>query len=129
LKVKYRLEWERENRGRDSQLRTSAVANIPVFLKDDNWLSNNDWVALGHLETILTSFESVLKKVEGDGRIRHHASGFHGSYGNVWDVMPSYEFLLKQLEDTRRVANRIPDPIQFQVGVNAACDKLNEYYR
>jgi len=111
LKVKYRLEWERENRGRDSQLRTSAVANIPVFPKDDNWLSNNDWVALGHLETILTSFESVLMKLEGDGRIRHHDSGFHGSYGNV------------------RVANGIPDPIQFQVGVNDAWDKLNEYYR
>ncbi|KAK8011867.1 hypothetical protein PG989_000127 [Apiospora arundinis] len=109
LKVKYKLQWEQENRGRDGHLRPSAAANIPVFLNDDNWLSGNDWVALEHLETILTSFESVLKKLEGDGQIRHRATGLRGSYGNVWDVLPSYEF-------------------QFKVGINAAWDKLNEYY-
>ncbi|KAK8120366.1 restless-like transposase [Apiospora kogelbergensis] len=114
LKVKYKLQWEQENRGRDGHLRPSAAANIPVFLDDDNWLSGNDWVALEHVETILTSFESVLKKLEGDGQIRHRATGLRGSYGNVWDVLPSYEFLLKQLEDTRRIANGIPDPIQFK---------------
>ena len=103
--MKYRVEWERENRGRNGQLRPSA--KTPTFLNDDNWLSENDWDALGHLEKILTSFESVLQKLEGDGQIRRRANGFHGSYGNIWDVLPSYEFLLHELELLWGVADGI----------------------
>ncbi|KAK7928870.1 hypothetical protein PG985_005868 [Apiospora marii] len=44
---------------------------------------SNDWVALGRLETILTSFESVLKDLEGDGQVRRRDTGLRGSYGNV----------------------------------------------
>lgn len=37
--------------------------------------------------------------LEGDGQIRKRKRGWMGSYGNVWDVIQGFEFLLDKLED------------------------------
>lgn len=64
--MRFRIEWERENRGKNGELRPSA--KIPIFLDNVNWLDANDWVALQHLEDILTSFKTVLTRLKGMGR-------------------------------------------------------------
>lgn len=43
-------------------------------------------------------------------------------------MLPAYECLLSKLEHFKEIANGIPDPVQFRVGVNAAWDKLTAYY-
>ena len=129
LKVSYQREWEAENRSRalgSNSLRRSA--KLPAFLEERNWLTPNDWAVIEHLERILTDYEHTLLRLEGDGQIRRRTGGFEGSYGNVWDVLPAFEFLLGRLEYYKAVASDVPDPIQFKVGVNAAWDKLNYYY-
>ncbi|KAK7928779.1 restless-like transposase [Apiospora marii] len=127
--VSYQREWEAENRSRalgSNSLRRSA--KLPAFLEERNWLTPNDWAVTEHLERILTDYEHTLLRLEGDGQIRRRTGGFEGSYGNVWDVLPAFEFLLGRLECYKAVASDVPDPIQFKVGVNAAWDKLNYYY-
>ncbi|KAK8013477.1 hypothetical protein PG991_009070 [Apiospora marii] len=117
-------------------LHGNAEQPVETFIETHEQLTDAEYdlwrkegpVALQHLEDILTSFETVLTRLEGDGQIRRRAGGFRGSYGNIWDVLPAYEYLLSKLEHFKEIANGIPDPIQFRVGVNAAWDKLTAYY-
>ena len=126
LKVKFQRQWEDENRGRNGVVRASAT--LPAFLDEANWLTDTDWVAIGHIERLLTIYEDVLKDLEGDGQVRRRKHGFEGSYGNIWDVFPSYEYLLAQLGQYKDLADSIPDPVQFKAGVNAAWELINKYY-
>ncbi|KAK8120325.1 transposase-like protein [Apiospora kogelbergensis] len=126
LKVKFQRQWEDESRGRNGVVRASAT--LPAFLDEANWLTDTDWVAIGHIERLLTIYEDVLKDLEGDGQVRRRKHGFEGSYGNIWDVFPSYEYLLAQLEQYKDLADSIPDPVQFKAGVNAAWELINKYY-
>lgn len=127
LKLRFKQEWEEENRSARGTIRRSA--EIPTFLEERNWLTNNDWLVIQHFEALLTDYEDTLKLLEGDGQVRRRRGGFVGSYGNVWDVLPAFEFLLGRLEEYVSLANDIPDPVQFKVGVNAAWSKLKDYYK
>jgi hypothetical protein len=67
------------------------------------------WEVLQHLELILTTFETVIKTLEGDGQIRTRQSGWQGSYGNIWDVILAYELLLGKLKELKQSAATLPD--------------------
>jgi hypothetical protein len=41
----------------------------------------------------------MVKTLEGDGYIRWRKQGWTGSYGNIWDMVLSYELLLNILEE------------------------------
>jgi hypothetical protein len=123
----FRVEWENEKRSK----RTGMVlksAKRPRILEPENHLTDNDWIVFGHFEDLLSSFEDTLKILEGDGQIRLRTKGFEGSYGNVWQVLHGFEFLLGRLEEYKQVASDFPDPAQFQISVNLAWSKLNDYY-
>ncbi|OWT42252.1 restless-like transposase [Pochonia chlamydosporia 170] len=127
LVAKFRIQWEEENTSkRTGQLKKSAVR--PRILRDENQLTANDWSVLQHFATILGYYEDAVKTLEGDGLIRKRKRGYTGSYGNVWDVINGFEFLLGKLEKYKAMAKDFPDPEQFRIGINMAWEKLDKYY-
>ncbi|KAL6406035.1 restless-like transposase [Ilyonectria robusta] len=66
--------------------------------------------------------------LEGDGQIRKRKRGWTGSYGNIWDVIQGFEFILEQLERFKDIAKDFPDPEHFRININLGWQKLNEYY-
>ncbi|WKT53885.1 Parallel beta-helix repeat [Fusarium oxysporum f. sp. vasinfectum] len=130
LLVKYKAQWEDENRSeKTGQVTQAKLAKKPRILRDENQLTDKDWEVLYHLEAILTVFETVVKTLEGDGHMRTRKQGWTGSYGNIWDVVLGYELLLNTLEEYKQLAADFPDPEHFHIGINLAWDKLDEYYR
>ncbi|KAI8412282.1 hypothetical protein FOFC_08912 [Fusarium oxysporum] len=127
LVVKYKQEWEDENRSkRTGQVRKSA--KLPRICEEENKLTDSDWEALQYLEEILTHYENVVRTLEGDGQVRKRRRGFLGSYGNIWDVILGFEELLSKLEQYKLLAAGFPDAEQFRIGINLAWDKLEKYY-
>ena len=105
---------------------------LPRYLQKENHLSDNDWEVLYHLSRILTYFETVVKTLEGDGKVRSRREKYgrwSGSYGNVWDVVLAFEMLLNKLEEFKQLAEQFPDPKHFKIGINLAWQKLDEYYQ
>jgi hypothetical protein len=127
LVTKYRSQWEEENTSkRTGQLKKSAVC--PRILRSENQLTANDWSVLQHFATILGYYEDAVKTLEGDGLIRKRRAGYTGSYGNIWDVINGFEFLLGKLEKYKEMAKDFSDPEQFKIGINMAWEKLEKYY-
>ncbi|OBS17570.1 hypothetical protein FPOA_11975 [Fusarium poae] len=130
LLIKYKAQWEDENRSKNTgQVTQAKLAKKPRILRDENQLTDKDWEVLYHLEAILTVFETAVKTLEGDGHIRRRKQGWTGSYGNIWDVVLGYELLLNTLEEYKQLAADFPDPEHFRIGINLARDKLDEYYQ
>ena len=127
LVLKHKQEWKKENTSkRTGRLRASAV--MPAICRDENKLEDKDWAVLGPFATILQSFEDAVKALEGDGIQRERKGGHFESYGNVWDVIVGYEFLLAQLEKAKAMVNQYPEPEHFSVNINLGWKKLDEYY-
>ena len=130
LLIKYKAQWEDENRSKKTgQVTQAKLAKKPRILREENQLADKDWEVLYHLEAILNVFETVVKTLEGDGHIRRRKQGWTGSYGNIWDVVLGYELLLNTLEEYKQLAADFPDPEHFRIGINLAWDKLDEYYQ
>ncbi|KAL6406014.1 restless-like transposase [Ilyonectria robusta] len=139
LLIKYKAQWEDENRSKKTGRVTQAkLAKKPRILRDENQLTDKDWEVLYHLEAILVGKlawhsvdleYTVVKTLEGDGHIRRRKQGWTGSYGNIWDVVLGYELLLNTLEEYKQLAANFPDPEHFRIGINLAWDKLDEYYQ
>jgi hypothetical protein len=84
---------------------------------------------LEHLEIILSHYEFTVKQLEGDGQVRDRVRGFRGSYGNIWEVLFGFEYLLGQLEQCKDNASEYPAPWYFKIGINLTWAKLDQYYR
>ncbi|KAI8399956.1 hypothetical protein FOFC_18775 [Fusarium oxysporum] len=127
LVLKHRQQWEQDNRSkRTGNLRKSA--REPRICLEENQLTVNDWVVLEHLAKLLGFYEDAVKTLEGDGQQRKRKGGWVGSYGNVWEVIQGFEFLLEVLEDYKQLASEIPDAEHFRINVNLGWEKLNKYY-
>ncbi|GKU08409.1 unnamed protein product [Fusarium langsethiae] len=109
LVLKHCQQWEQDN-GRGGQLTT------------------NDWDVLDHLAKLLGFYEDAVKTLEGDGQQRKRKRGWVGSYGNLWEVIQGFEFLLEVLEDYKKLASDIPDAEHFRININLGWEKLNRYY-
>ncbi|KAM3537905.1 hypothetical protein ARSEF1564_009174 [Beauveria bassiana] len=119
LLIRYKAQWEDENRSRRTgQVTQAKLAKKPRILRDENQLADKDWEVLYHLEAILTVFETVVKTLEGDGHIRKRKQGWTGSYGNIWDVILGYELLLNTLEEYKQLAAGFPDAKYFRIRIN-----------
>jgi hypothetical protein len=79
----------------------SRLAKLPHYLKEENQLQKRDWGVLQHLESILSAFEVVVKKLEGDGQIQTRRDGQERSYGNIWNVILAIERLLSKLNELK----------------------------
>ncbi|KAJ3578354.1 hypothetical protein NPX13_g2213 [Xylaria arbuscula] len=107
---------------------TKAMAKRPRILKEENQLNDHDWAVLEHTAAILTHYESAVKLLEGDG-IQRKRRGWTGSYGNIWEVIFRFEFLLAKLEEYKAIANTLPDSNHFRANINLGWQKLDEYYK
>lgn len=125
--LKHKQAWEQDNRSkRTGLMRRSAVQ--PRICLPENQLSDKDWDVLEHLATILGFYEVTVKTLEGDGIQRKRKRGWVGSYGNIWDVIQGFEFLMAKLEEYKAVAADYPDPEHFRININLGWQKLNKYY-
>jgi hypothetical protein len=127
LVLKHRQQWEQDNRSRRTgNLRKSAKE--PQICLEENQLTTNDWDVLDHLAKLLGFYEDAVKTLEGDGQQRRRKRGWVGSYGNVWEVIQGFEFLLEVLEDYKKLASEIPDAEHFRININLGWERLNKYY-
>lgn len=122
----------------DSQLRTATGtlkkgAKEPLFLREENKLTLNDWEVIALLKEILLDFELVVKALQGDGRPREKAriSGDEPIslvQGASWDLLDGYEFLLESLERAKARVEDLVDGEHIAINVNNAWMKLDKYY-
>ncbi|KAH8715445.1 putative AC9 transposase [Beauveria bassiana] len=128
LILKHRQQWEQENRSkRTGGARKSAKE--PRICMEENQLTSNDWIVLEHLAKLLGFYEDAVRTLEGDGQLRRRKRGWVGSYGNIWEVVQGFEFLLEVLEKYKQLACGIPDFEHFRININLGWEKLNKYYR
>ncbi|RYP17077.1 hypothetical protein DL767_010079 [Monosporascus sp. MG133] len=123
---RYRHEWEMENYTRGGRVRRGVT--IPFILQAENQLTDHDWEVLKLTADILKYYEDAVMTFEGDGIRRLRKRGWIGSYGNIWDVIPSLEFLLDRLESFKARVEDLPDSRYMAANLNLAWLKLNEYY-
>ena len=126
LILKHRQQWEQENRSK----RTGGIrkaAKEPRICMEENQLTSDDWIVLEHLAKLLGFYEDAV--LEGDGQLRRRKRGWVGSYGNIWEVVQGFEFLLEVLEKFKQLARGIPDSEHLRININLGWDKLNKYYR
>ncbi|KID81255.1 restless-like transposase [Metarhizium guizhouense ARSEF 977] len=127
LILKHRQQWEQDNRSkRTGNLRKSA--KVPRICLEENQLTVRDWAVLEHLATLLGFYEDAVKTLEGDGQQRKRKRGWVGSYGNVWEVIQGFEFLLEVLEEYKQLASGMPDAEHLRININLGWEKLNKYY-
>ncbi|KAM3554984.1 hypothetical protein ARSEF4850_006205 [Beauveria asiatica] len=79
-----------------------------------------------HRSDVLTTLLRSIQRLESDAS--EDSRGHFESYGNVWDVVVGYEFLLAKLEKAKAVVLQYPEPEHFKVNINLAWKKLDEYY-
>lgn len=128
-RTKYNREWTSQHTSNvTGALRSHASQHIPTFLQPANQLTDSDWDALTRIASILSDFEDCLIRLEGDGQIRRRSGGFEGSYGNIYEYLSGFEFILQKLEQYKDDLDNHPEPAQYGIGVNAAWGKINDYY-
>lgn len=122
----WRKEWNANNLNKNGKKMRGS--KVPDSLQPDAQLSANDWDTLQGLHDILAKYEKVVKVLEGDGQIRKRRRGRHESYGNSWDVILGFESVFATLEAAKDNLGRYHEPSFMRVAINAAWDKLREYY-
>ena len=125
--VKHKQAWERENKLKRGPGFRKGV-KYPSICEPQNQLDATDWRVLEILAEVLTVFEDAVKTLEGDGMIRERKRGWVGSYGNSWDVIIGYEFLLGTLEKYKEMATDFPESEHLRININLGWKKLDEYY-
>jgi hypothetical protein len=125
--LKHKQNWERENKSKRTGL-VRKSATLPVICQLENQLTDKDWEVLEIFAELLTNFEDAVKTLEGDGIVRKRKRGWVGSYGNPWDVIIGFEFLLGKLEKYKKMAETFPEPEHFRVNINLGWEKLEKYY-
>jgi hypothetical protein len=123
LVEKTAIEFNRERRNG-----TRRKEELPLCLREESLLSEKDWAVIELMEKVLVDFEEALRMLEGDGQKRLRKGGRVESYGNMWDVASTYEFLMDRLEEWKSTAEGYPDPEHFKININLGWDKLNKYY-
>jgi hypothetical protein len=101
---------------------------LPPCLEDDALLTEEDWETIEYYHKLLRHFETCVKKLEGDGKLRIRNGGKEAAYGLMQDVCPAYEWLMGHLEEAKLCADQTPEPAHFRANINLAWVKLNKYY-
>ncbi|KAG7414965.1 hypothetical protein Forpi1262_v016895 [Fusarium oxysporum f. sp. raphani] len=122
----HRIDFEQQNKAKRGGPNKSLT--LPFICQPENQLSDKDWEVVEIFAQILSYYEATIKMLEGDGQIRKRKRGWTGSYGNIWDVIQGFEFLLEQLERFKDIAKDFPDTEHFRININLGWQKLNEYY-
>ncbi|KJZ71327.1 hypothetical protein HIM_09263 [Hirsutella minnesotensis 3608] len=127
LVARHRIEFEQQRKSKSGL--GQKIAKTPFICEAEHQLSDKDWEVLEIFAQILGYYECTIKMLEGDGQIRQRKRGWVGSYGNIWDVVQGFEFLLGKLESYKTMAERFPDPEHFRININLGWEKLDKYYQ
>jgi hypothetical protein len=125
--MEYRAEWKIEATTKKGNLKKGR--RMPRIFKFEGRLSDDDWIALERIAEILAFFESVVRVLEEDGQRRRRKHGFEGSYGNSWEMLLGFEYILDVLEKAKKEMRDFPDFNHFRININLAWKKLDKYYR
>lgn len=121
------MEFEQQHKTKRCTGKKSA--RLPYICEPEHQLSDKDWEVLEIFSQLLGYYECTIKMLEGDGQIRKRKCGWMGSYGNIWDVIQGFEFLLDKLESYKAMAEHFPDPEHFRININLGWQKLDKYYQ
>ncbi|KJZ68671.1 hypothetical protein HIM_11943 [Hirsutella minnesotensis 3608] len=127
LILKHRQQWEQSSRSSKTGI-LRRTAKVPRICLEENQLTVKDWEVLEHLAKLLGYYEDAVKTLEGDGQQRKRKRGWVGSYGNIWEVVQGFEFVLEALEEYKLRVADIPDSEHFRININLGWEKLNKYY-
>ncbi|KJZ68169.1 hypothetical protein HIM_12437 [Hirsutella minnesotensis 3608] len=127
LILKHRQQWEQSSRSSKTGI-LRRTAKVPRICLEENQLTVKDWGVLEHLAKLLGYYEDAVKTLEGDGQQRKRKRGWVGSYGNIWEVVQGFEFVLEALEEYKLRVADIPDSEHFRININLGWEKLNKYY-
>lgn len=113
-----------------SKRRTKAgkLRYLPRCLEDDALLTENDWKTIGFYRDLLRHFETCVKKLEGDGKLRVRKGGKEAAHGLMQDICPAFEWLMGHLEEAKVRADHLPECAHLRTNINLAWVKLNKYY-
>lgn len=125
--LRVKRKWEQGEKPKRSVTGRKPLA-MPHICRPELEVTSSDWDVLEHMVTILGHYENAVKTLEGDSITRKRKKGYCGSYGNIWDVIHGFEYLLEILEYYKSVAGDFPEPEHFKVGINMAWEKLEKYY-
>jgi hypothetical protein len=92
LLIEAQEAWNKENWSqRMGKVPLSKLAKLLRYLQEENQLKERGWEILQDLERILSAFEVVVKRLEGDGQIRTRRNGQERSYGNIWNIILAFK--------------------------------------
>ena len=92
-------------------------------LKKDE-LSTDDWIELRRFKDLLSPFEKLTKRLEGNAK----RPGREGSHGAIWEVLETMDFLSLKLEREARRVQDEPDS-HYRTCVDMGWLKLQKYYK
>jgi hypothetical protein len=89
-------------------------------------LSDDDWLEIGLFIKLLTPFEKLTKRLQGNSG----HNGFEGSYGSLWEVIPSLQILDNHLNEAEleyeSSIELLPD---YSRCIKYGKEKLNQYWQ
>jgi hypothetical protein len=121
-------EYNRETastRRRTHSQRQSEEKKPRLFIQEGG-LTAGDWATINEYKKLLAPFKEATSFMEGRGKA--------GTCGAIWEVIPTFEWLLKQLQDLRDQLREVdyedddaPED-HLLINLNAAYLKIDEYY-
>jgi hypothetical protein len=101
------------------RIRYFCLINKDAINEDE--LTDDDWNHLGEIAEGLKPFYEATLRVEGNAGKGHH--------GAVWEVLPTLEALLSEMEDGRRRLEEVgKGQTPLAVAYQNVWEKLNKYY-
>ena len=86
-------------------------------------LQQEDWAELERFLNLLSPFKKMTKRLEGNA----NKEGSEGSYGAVWEVLESMDYMNLKLEAAARAVVEEPESY-YKTGIDYAYSKLQKYY-
>jgi hypothetical protein len=98
----------------------------PRLFIQEGGLTAGDWATISEYKKLLAPFKEATSFMEGRGKA--------GTCGAIWEVIPTFDWLLKQLHDLRDRLREVdyedndaPED-HLLINLNAAYLKIDEYY-
>ena len=92
------------------------------FKKSLDSLTDDDWDDIDRYLKLLKPFEEATKRLQGNTEL----SGFEGSYGALWEVLPTLQGLFDHLKDQEQRVEH--EDSHLKSGILMGLSKLDTYF-
>ncbi|KAA8611875.1 hypothetical protein PtrV1_13751 [Pyrenophora tritici-repentis] len=104
----------------------SACKDVPAWMRQGG-LAANDWATITEYQNCLKPLKIATKRLEGRGKV--------GSFGAIYEVLPVFEYILRNLEELAQpwidvdfnAHNEAPED-HLHINLRAAWNKADAYY-